>query len=291
MQQEQHKSYYAIIPANVRYDKELSPNAKLLYGEITALCNYKGFCWASNSYFAELYGVEKKTVSRWISLLEKCGYIKTELKYKENSQEIENRYIFIVDPLHEKTDTPIHKKVDTPTPKKVEDNNTVINNTTSLLSKDNNKVINKNIVGETPTSSKNTKKPLQLFNKPYITSSSKNEVEEVIEYLNKITGKNYKTQTASTNKLILARLNEGYTVEDMKKVIEHRWKLWKGTDIEQYVRPSTLFRPSNFESYVNSLNVRRNNNCPDNISDGQVGKAFKDYTEEEQKKKLSGVVF
>lgn len=68
-------SYYAIIPADVRYSS-LPPNAKLLFGEITALCNKEGFCWAGNSYFATLYKVSPKTVSDWVSSLSKMGFIK-----------------------------------------------------------------------------------------------------------------------------------------------------------------------------------------------------------------------
>lgn len=68
-------TYYAIIPANVRYCKGLKANAKLLYGEITALCNKDGFCWAENSYFAQLYEVSEETISRWISDLKKHKFI------------------------------------------------------------------------------------------------------------------------------------------------------------------------------------------------------------------------
>jgi len=68
-------SYYAIIPAEVRYDKDLPPNAKLLYGEITALCNKEGYCFASNEYFANLYGVSKRSVTGWLIALKEKGYI------------------------------------------------------------------------------------------------------------------------------------------------------------------------------------------------------------------------
>jgi len=119
-----HKSYYAIIPANIRYDSSITPNAKLLYGEITALCNEKGYCWANNEYFASLYGVSKVSISKWIRQLVKKGYIDSVLEYKEGTKEILNRYLTIVnDPIKEKFNTPIKEKF--------KDNNTLINNTSN----------------------------------------------------------------------------------------------------------------------------------------------------------------
>lgn len=69
------KAYYAVIPANVRYDDDIPANAKLLYGEITALCNDKGYCLASNDYFSNLYKVSNRSISRWIKSLTDKGYI------------------------------------------------------------------------------------------------------------------------------------------------------------------------------------------------------------------------
>lgn len=129
------KSYYAIIPANVRYDKELPANAKLLYGEITALCNEKGYCWAGNDYFAKLYQVSKTSVSKWISKLIEQGYITSELIYREGSKEILHRYIRIVnDPTQEKLKRS-ETKVKEPIKEKLKDNNTVnntLNNTNNI---------------------------------------------------------------------------------------------------------------------------------------------------------------
>jgi hypothetical protein len=122
--EENKKSYYAIIPANVRYDSSLPANAKLLYGELTALCNAEGYCWASNAYFADLYGVSKKSISNWITTLSKRGYISVEMRYKEGTAEILDRYVRIVP-------EGIEKNFHTPMEEKVKDNNTGFNNTSN----------------------------------------------------------------------------------------------------------------------------------------------------------------
>lgn len=88
-------NYYAVIPAQVRYDPDLKDKAKLLYGEIAALSDKNGYCTANNKYFARLYGIDVSTVSRLIKNLADKKYIKTELIYKEGTKEIEKRYVQI----------------------------------------------------------------------------------------------------------------------------------------------------------------------------------------------------
>ncbi|MDR3168528.1 MAG: helix-turn-helix domain-containing protein [Candidatus Peribacteria bacterium] len=64
-------SFYAILPANIRYAEDLSEFQKLLYAEITALATKEGYCFASNSYFAELYGKCDNRISKMVSDLAK----------------------------------------------------------------------------------------------------------------------------------------------------------------------------------------------------------------------------
>ena len=79
MEQKETPGFYAVIPATVRYDKNVCSGAKLLYGELTALTKKEGYCYASNKYFADLYGVDAGTISRWVSKLRECGYISVEV--------------------------------------------------------------------------------------------------------------------------------------------------------------------------------------------------------------------
>lgn len=86
-------SYYAVIPSSVRYDDKIIPNAKLLYGEITALCNEKGYCWATNEYFSNLYKVSKRTISSWIKSLCDAGYISCDFCFDKVDKKVKIRCI------------------------------------------------------------------------------------------------------------------------------------------------------------------------------------------------------
>ena len=146
-------NYYGILPANVRYDKELKPMEKILFTEISSLTSKEGYCYAKNSYFAELYDVHKNTVGNWINNLVKRGYLKSVIIYEKGTKNIQERRLYITTPTNEKTDTSINKKIDTcqsknleginekidtPINEKIEDNNTSINNTSLLLNNNNN---------------------------------------------------------------------------------------------------------------------------------------------------------
>lgn len=121
---EEKPNYYAIIPANVRYDTTLRANEKLLYGEITSLTQKTGECWASNKYFAELYNVKENAIAVWIRHLKERNYIEIEYTYK--GKEIQQRIIKIGG--IQKDSGVVFKKIPRGIQKDIE-NNKYINNT------------------------------------------------------------------------------------------------------------------------------------------------------------------
>lgn len=90
-------NYYTVIPAMVRYDKNLKDKSKLLYGEIVALSDKNGECWASNNYFAELYNISTETVSRLINSLIKNGYLESKIIYEQDTKKIDKRVLIPID--------------------------------------------------------------------------------------------------------------------------------------------------------------------------------------------------
>ena len=117
-------NYYAIITAEVRYSKALTPNAKLLYAELTALCNMNGKCTASTEYFCRLYEVSRVSIQKWLKNLEDNNHIRRVNIYKQGSKQIDTRVITLVN---------------TPSKEKFTDN-TNINITNTNLTDSNTKV-------------------------------------------------------------------------------------------------------------------------------------------------------
>lgn len=172
-------NYYSIIPAHVRYDKELKPMEIIMYGELTALSNKYGYSYASNNYFAELYNVHKKTVSTWISHLKEKGYIDTVVIRDENMTVTERRiYITAPYPFNhgegypQKNGEPIHKKT--------EENNTRENNTSV-------------------NSDSDTSQIFQLVSKELEMIQSPLKVQELEDELNLIKGNKLEITTVAIN--------------------------------------------------------------------------------------------
>lgn len=76
----------------------------------------------------------------------------------------------------------------------------------------------------------------------------------IINYLNRVADTKFRN-SESNKRHIRARLADGYTEDDFKTVIDKQWSRWNGTEYQQYMRPDTLFRPSNFDSYLNAAIV------------------------------------
>lgn len=95
---EPYRSLYSVIPARVRDDHTLRPNAKLLYGELSALVQAEGYCWAWNARLAETLGISKRTVEDLLKQLKERGHIHLEVERDPVTQEVLRRKIWICGP-------------------------------------------------------------------------------------------------------------------------------------------------------------------------------------------------
>lgn len=132
-------AYWAVLPAKVRYDTSLRPNAKLLYAEITALAGASGYCWATNEYLAQLFGIAARTVSDLVGTLAKRGYIRVEVVRNPETNEVLERRLWVdlstppdagedLPPIAENGDTPPAENSGTPPAKNGAENNLKIFN-------------------------------------------------------------------------------------------------------------------------------------------------------------------
>lgn len=200
-------SYYSVIPANVRYDSDLSPYAILLYGEITALTHKNGYCYASNTYFAKRYERTPQAVSKWINQLAEKGYI--NIVYCRCKNIIVERRIYITSEVSTTVDrvsTPVDEGINQELigyQQRIKENNKYNNKTNNKISE-----VDTSDFPEDPneTKTKKTNKPHKPtkteLTKQYLSSlpletynASRRCAYNLIQYLVKLQN----SSTAATN--------------------------------------------------------------------------------------------
>jgi len=106
-------NFYSITPSYVRYDKELTNFDKVLYGEISALTNAKGYCFSYNKYFMSAFGVSEMTIQRSLKRLEKQKVIFVDIERNPLTNQFLIRKIYLIldknTPPHKNEGTPTHK--------------------------------------------------------------------------------------------------------------------------------------------------------------------------------------
>jgi len=225
-------TYYAIIPADVRYDKDLRPNEKLLYGEITALSDKHGYCWATNRYFAELYEVTVKCVSKWINHLIEKGYLFSKILYEEDGKTVSQR-IICVRPIREEDNPPIHQKEDTPLHQKED--------TLSIKSSN---IIIQDIITQEVNEKENKKR------------KSESELESDFEELWKLYPR--KVGKKDAFKYYKAAIKNGTTNEQIRQGIENYNAWLKAKNETEYIKHgSTFFSKEAWNDDYDLTNVNR----------------------------------
>ena len=226
-------SKYITLPMCVMLDVRLTPLQKNLFGLINSLSKASGYCSMSNNSFSRLLGVARENISKAISGLEQYGFIVCELHRSGHGSNITERAIKCGQHLTCKLIKGSVEKITTVVTKtSPRSDQNVTGGSDQNITQYNNNLYN-NVVGQSPT-------------------DYSAEVKSIVDYLNSKLGTKYRAQTANTRKHIIARLKEGYSVDDFKRVIDSKYSDWSGdTKMSRYLRPDTLFG-SKFESYLNS---------------------------------------
>ncbi len=112
------------------------------------------------------------------------------------------------------------------------------------------------------------------------------DIYPLIDYLNLKSNKNFRKSNDTAIKLLNARLNDGYTVDDIKYVIDVKCSQWlESPDFNKYLRPETLFNKTKFENYINEQEVKKKSNnfhnfeTDDNENDGVGGFSMDEINE------------
>lgn len=217
--------------------EDITAMEKLIYMLLARYADKDGKCFPSQEKLCKVTGIKDyRTIVKYLKQLEEKGLI----DIKKTNGKVNVYYL---------------KNVNTPPTKNVGTKNAGTNFADEPPTK-NVGTSPTNFAGITIHNEKDTKNNTQYMK----------EIEEVVNHLNEKAGTKYKSSSKNTTKHIKARLNDGYTLEDFKTVIDKKCSEWLNTDMEKYLCPDTLFG-SKFEKYLNqkinspSVNKNTQNNA------------------------------
>lgn len=232
---------FLMIPVGIARDNDLlnKPKSIILMGEILSMLNVTGEFFMSNTELAKRLHVTPRSVKDYLILLEKKGLIKRANVYADQEQKVVmGREITAGDTLGKYISlgwgSSLHQGR--------EADFTRVGKHTSP--KYNNVIEHKNRTNNINKGSAKKAEPEEI---PY---------KEIIDYLNSKTKAHYKASSKVNQRLIKARIKEGYTLEDFKTVINNKAFEWQHTDMWKYMRPSTLFG-SHFDDYLNENKLQK----------------------------------
>ena len=223
------------IPINIARDPVLldkTPKGILLMGEIVSMLNVTGKFFMSNAEMAKRLRVSQSTVKNYLDLLEERGYIVRKIIYKENSKQIVGREITL-------------------------GQSAVLGWGTALTE---GRSIAKPRVGQPTDHKKNSIREQYKRTDKDIGQAEPDDIpyKEIIDYLNKKTGRRFPATAKRNREPIHARWREGYRLEDFKRVIDNKCFSWANDPkMSAYLRPTTLFSPK-FSDYLNENNIPAN---------------------------------
>ena len=246
------------IPKDIWLAKNLSWTEKLVLTELDSLDNDDG-CFATNEYLGTFFGLSKGRISKIISKLAKERYIKVTLIYKNNSKEIDKRVIEMLPRVKSES---IYISVDEGeqgcSQKQLEG---IVENDHRCSQKQLEGIVECN---HTPIV-ENDQDNNTIYNNTINNTININIYSEIIDYLNSKADTNYKVNAKKTRAFINARIAEGFTIDDFKNVIDIKSTEWLNTNMQQYLRPETLFG-TKFEGYLNQKSTKQTGNYTSNNS-------------------------
>ncbi|MGL5351811.1 MAG: conserved phage C-terminal domain-containing protein [Clostridium sp.] len=241
------------IPADIWVNEDLSIMEKAFLVEIGSLDGING-CYAGNNHFRSFSGLSKTRCSAIINNLKDKGYVNIEITYKDDHKTIEKRIIKVCETR--KTSGEVvseSEEMEEACNRDYADVNigcevavdSITEGETEVFQYEN-KVVEKE---KTQTISS-----VKLSREEGVKDKPKYKL--VIEYLNLALGSKFNYKSTKNQRIINARVKEGYSMQDFKNVIDMKCEQWGGSDMSKYLRPETLFS-GKFDKYINEFHSNK----------------------------------